>query len=54
MDGNNFTNAGVYETGKEALERMHKEMHDDEYIAEQVRKESIKKRKQERRSDTGL
>jgi len=54
MDGNNFTNAGDYETGKESLERMHKEMHDDEYIAENMRKESIKDMKRDKKADTGL
>ncbi len=49
-----FKNAGTYETGKQALERMYKEMHDDDYIKEQMRKNNVKKMKEEKMSDTGL
>lgn len=54
MDGINFVDAGTYETGKDSFTRMHKEMHDDDYIKEHMRKESIKQIRKDKVSDTGL
>ena len=44
----------VSEYAKEELIRMHKELTDDDFIAENIRKNKVERIKKDKRADTGL
>jgi hypothetical protein len=39
---------------KDEFNRMHQELHDDEYIANHIRKQRVKQMREDKIADTGL